>query len=100
MDKSHIRAVILKLVDGLSDTDRRRLHFYCAKDVPRRISDDQTYEGTLKLMETLFDQDKINEKNFSYLIKAYYEINYLEGVKILTGKFICVYFENECFVFT
>ena len=86
MDKNNIRATILKLVDGLSDIDRRRLHFYFGIDVPRRISDDQSYDGTLRLIETLFDQDKIRHENLNHLIEACFGIDYHEGVKILRGE--------------
>ena len=86
MDHHHLRAIILKLQDRLSDHDRRRLHFFLGNDVPRRIRDDPSLAGTLCLMESLFDQDKINEQDFTFLIDAFDEIQCIDAVKVLRGK--------------
>ncbi|CAF1368198.1 unnamed protein product [Adineta steineri] len=83
MDNHHLRAIILKLQDRLSNDDRKRLHFYLGNDVPRRIRDDPTLSGTLSLMDSLFDQDKVNEKDFSFLINAFDEIQCIDAVKLL-----------------
>lgn len=83
MDKSQLRDLILKLQDRLSDNDRKRLHFYFDNIVPRRISDDTTYEGTLRLMQVLFDQNVINDQNCTCLIEAYKKINFVEGYNAL-----------------
>jgi len=85
MDNHHLRAIILKLQDGLSDNDRRNLHFFLGNDVPRRIRDDPSLSGTLCLMESLFDQDKINEQDFTFLINAFDEIQCLDATKLLRG---------------
>jgi hypothetical protein len=37
-------------------------------------------------MESLFDQDKINDDDFSFLIDAFDEIQCLDAVKLLRGK--------------
>lgn len=84
----NLRTKILQLVDRLSDNDRQRLHFALANDVPRRIRDDQSLNGTLNLMESLFDQDKISEQNFTILIKAFRAISFYEGLKILEGELL------------
>ncbi|CAF0937006.1 unnamed protein product [Adineta steineri] len=83
MDNHCLRAIILKLQDRLSNDDRKRLHFYLGNDVPRRIRDDPTLSGTLSLMDSLFDQDKVNEKDFSFLINAFDEIQCIDAVKLL-----------------
>ena len=88
MDSRHLRALILKIQDHLSDNDRQRLHFFLGTDVPRRIRDDPSLSGTLNLMECLFDQDKINERDFTFLINAFDEIHCIDAVKILRGNFI------------
>jgi hypothetical protein len=85
MDNHHLRSIILKLQDRLSDNDRRRLHFFLGNDVPRRIRDDPSLSGTLCLMESLFDQDKINEQDFTFLINTFDEIQCLDAVKLLRG---------------
>ncbi|CAF0972641.1 unnamed protein product [Adineta ricciae] len=83
MDNSRLRSIILNLQDRLSNDDRKRLHFYLGHDVPRRIRDDPTLGGTLALMDSLFDQDKINEQDFTYLIKTFDEIRCFDAVKLL-----------------
>ncbi|CAF1461604.1 unnamed protein product, partial [Adineta ricciae] len=71
------------LQDRLSNDDRKRLHFYLGNDVPRRIRDDPTLGGTLNLMDSLFDQDKINEEDFTYLIEAFDQIRCFDAAKLL-----------------
>ncbi|CAF1624460.1 unnamed protein product [Adineta ricciae] len=83
MDNIRLRSIILNLQDRLSNDDRKRLHFYLGHDVPRRIRDDPTLGGTLALMDSLFDQDKINEQDFTYLIKTFDEIRCFDAVKLL-----------------
>lgn len=87
MDNHHLRGIILKLENRLSDSDRKRLHFFLGNDVPRRIRDDPSLGGTLSLIESLFDQDKINEQDFTFLINAFDEIQCLDAVKLLRGNF-------------
>ncbi|CAF1472830.1 unnamed protein product, partial [Adineta ricciae] len=62
-------------------------HFYLGNDVPRRIRDDPTLGGTLNLMDSLFDQDIINEKDFTYLIRAFDDIHCFDAVKLLKEHF-------------
>ncbi|CAF0787497.1 unnamed protein product [Adineta ricciae] len=83
MDSVRLRAIILNLQDRLSNDDRKRLHFYLGNDVPRRIRDDPTLDGTLDLMDSLFDQDNINEHDFSYLIEAFDHIRCFDAAKLL-----------------
>jgi hypothetical protein len=83
MDNQEFRSILLKLQDRLSDNDRKRLHFFFGNDVPRRIRDDPSLGGTLSLMESLFDQDKINEQDFTILIKAFQEIQCIDAAKLL-----------------
>jgi hypothetical protein len=87
MDCQHLRPIILKLQDRLSDDDRRSLHFFLGNDVPRRIRDDPSLGGTLCLLESLFDQDKINEQDITFLIDAFGEIQCIDAAKRLRGKF-------------
>ncbi|CAF2679432.1 unnamed protein product [Rotaria sp. Silwood2] len=83
MDNHHLRGILLKLQDRLSDNDRKRLHFFLGNDIPRRIRDDPSLSGTLSLMESLFDQDKINEYDFTFLINAFNEIQCIDAAKVL-----------------
>lgn len=85
MDNQQLRSILLKLQDRLSDNDRQRLHFILGNDIPRRIRDNLTHNGTLNLLDCLIDQDKINERDFTFLINAFKEIQCVEAVKILAG---------------
>ena len=87
IDNRHLRGLILRLENRLSDDDRTRLHFFLGDDVPRRIRDDDSLRGTLDLIESLFDQDKINGKDFTFLINAFDEIQCMDAVKLLRGNF-------------
>ena len=85
MDNQQLRSIIIKLESRLSDDDRERLHFYLGNDVPRKIRDDASLRGTLRLMDSLFDQDKINEQDFTFLIRAFEQIQCRDAVSLLKG---------------
>lgn len=85
MDNHHLRSILLNLHYRLSDNDRERLHFYLKNDVPRPVGDDSTLSGTLKLMQSLFDQEKISEKDFTLLIDAFKQIQCFDAVQLLKG---------------
>ena len=85
IDHQQLRSIIIKLESRLSDDDRERLHFYLGNDVPRKIRDDASLRGTLRLMDSLFDQDKINEQDFTFLIHAFEEIQCIDAVSLLKG---------------
>ena len=86
MDANRLRAILLKLQDRLSNDDRTRLHFFLGNDVPRRIRDDPSLDGTLSLLESLFERDKINEKDFTFLINAFDEIHCHDAARSLNGN--------------
>ena len=85
MDNQQLRGILVKLESRLSDDDRERLHFFLGNDVPRKIRDDSSLRGTLRLMDSLFDQDKINEQDFTFLIHAFEQIQCLDAVNLLKG---------------
>jgi len=86
MDNQQLRGILVKLESRLSDDDRERLHFFLGNDVPRKIRDDSSLRGTLRLMDSLFDQDKINEQDFTFLIHAFEQIQCLDAVNLLKGS--------------
>lgn len=89
MDKQFdSRALLLKLQDYLSESDLHRLHFLVGDMIPRQIRDDPTLGGTLHLLESLFDQGKINEQDFDYLIRAFRAIGCHAAVKHLKGDYL------------
>ncbi|CAF1140304.1 unnamed protein product [Rotaria sordida] len=65
------REILIKILDGLSETDCKKLKFLLGKDITRQIQDDPSIDGTLNLFQRLFDQQKISDQNFTYLIKAF-----------------------------
>jgi len=89
MDSARLRGILLRLQDKLSDNDRQRLHFFFGSDsdIPRRIRDDPSLGGTLRLIDVLFDQDKINERDFTLLINAFKEIQCYDAARTLQGNF-------------
>jgi hypothetical protein len=90
MSSNHLRAIILKLEDRLSDNDRKCLHFFLGNDVPRRLRDDPSLSSNRSLMESLFDQDKINEQDFTFLINSFDQIQWTDAVKLLKGDSLCL----------
>ncbi|UJR17137.1 hypothetical protein I4U23_004033 [Adineta vaga] len=83
MNSHNLRFVLLKIQDCLSEDDRKRLHFFLANDVPRRIRDDLTFAGTLNLIEILFTQNKIHKHDLTLLINAFEHIGCFSATKIL-----------------
>ena len=86
MDDHHLRSILLNLHSRLSDSDRERLHFYLQNDVPRPLVDDSSLSGTLRLMQSLFDQDKINENDFTFLINVFEQIRCFDAANLLKGS--------------
>jgi hypothetical protein len=80
------RSLLLKLQDRLSKSDRRRLHFLLGDVIPRQLRKDPSIGGTLELLEMLFDQAKINDQDFGYLIQAFREIDCCDIVKRLESS--------------
>jgi hypothetical protein len=87
MSSHQFRGILLRLQDLLSDDDRRRFHFFLGEDVPRCIRDNPSLEGTLSLIETLFERDKISAEDFSFLIEAFDEIQCQDAAKFLRSSF-------------
>jgi hypothetical protein len=99
MANPDLRSTLLRIQDRLSDKDRESLHFFLSDDVPRGIRDDPTLKGTLNLMQSLFDQGKITEQDFTLLINAFKQIGCIDAVKLLEGirlfSFIYKLFEKN-----
>jgi hypothetical protein len=79
------RALLLKLQDSLSDVDRHRLHFLLGSIIPRRLRDDPTINGTLNLLESLFDRGNITDQEFEFLIEAFEGIDRHDIARRLRG---------------
>jgi hypothetical protein len=89
------RAVLLKIQDFLSQSDRSRFNFLLGEDVPRNLRDDPSLCGALRVLESLLDRAIINDQDCTYLIKAFKQIQCHDAAKRLQGLFICFYFEYE-----
>jgi len=92
-----LRAFILKLETRLGYDDRVQLHFFVGNHVPRSIREDLSLAGTLRLMESLIDQDKISEEDFTFLINAFDKIQCTDAAKLLRGN--SIFFKLICRVF-
>ncbi len=88
MDNPHLCSILLNLQQRLSDNDRERLDLYLKNAVPKPVRDDSKLSGTLKLIQSFFDQDKINEKDFTSLIDAFKQIQCFDAVNLLQGFFL------------
>jgi hypothetical protein len=87
MDNPRLCSIVLNLQQRLSDNDRERLDLYLRNDISKSVRDDSTLGGTLKLIQSLFDQDKINEKDFTLLIDGFKQIRCFDAVHLLEGFF-------------
>lgn len=96
MDVDHLRGVLANLLKHLDHNDRKRLHEYLGNDIPRRIQDDQSLQGTLKVFDSLFDQAKINEEDFTLLINAFDEIQCIDAATVLRS--ILISYQIEFFI--
>jgi hypothetical protein len=86
----NFRVLLLQLSNQLSDGNREGFHFIVGSIAPRRLRDDCTPPGTLRLLEFLFDCALINEQRFDYLIHALREIGCHDAVERLEGLYCCL----------
>ncbi len=80
------REILIKILDGLSENDCKKLKFLLGKDITRQIQDDPSINGTLNLFQRLFDQQKISDQNFTYLIKAFEAVRCPAAAQRLRGN--------------
>ncbi|UJR06576.1 hypothetical protein I4U23_010860 [Adineta vaga] len=79
MDDLHLRSILLKLQNRLSNDDQKRLHFYLNNDISQRIQDDPS----LNHMDSLFNQDKINNEDLTFLINTFDQVQCFDASKLL-----------------
>ena len=84
-EKYDSQAFLAKLEASLPESDRRRLQFLTNNLIPKQVYADPTLDATLALLESLFDQGKINAQDFGYLIRAFREIGCNAAAKRLKG---------------
>ena len=82
------RAVLIKIQDVLSDTDRVQLHFLFGKDIPRSLQSNGSLETALDALQILFDKAKISRNNYDYLVRALRAIQRHDCAQILLGKLL------------
>jgi hypothetical protein len=98
MDNPCLCSILLNLQQHLGDNDRERLDLYLKNDVPKPVEDDSTLGETLKRMQSLFDQDNINAKDFTLLIDAFKQIHCFDAVNLLEGFFLLLNFISFNFI--
>ncbi len=98
MDNPRLCSILLNLQQRLGDNDRERLDSYLKNDVPKPVGDDSKLGETLKRMQSLFDQDKINAKDFTLLIDAFKQIHCFDAVNLLEGFFLFLNFISFNFI--
>jgi hypothetical protein len=79
------RALLVELLNNLSETDRRALHFSLKDKIPGQYQDDCTPSGSVHILDALFNQNLINEENFDYLIDIFEQIECFSAAKQLKG---------------
>ena len=87
------RALLIKVQDLLSDGDRVRLHFLLGDDIPRNLRDNPSLNGTLSVLESFFDKDKISEQDCDYLIEAFKKNSLLQRSKT-TSRLISFFYAS------
>lgn len=85
-DEFAFRAVLVRIQDSLSDSDRKQLNFLIGDDIPRRLQDNGSLINSLDVLQTLFDRLKISADNFEYLTKRLEVIQREDCVQRLRGK--------------
>ncbi len=81
------RAVLIKIQDKLTNSDRSKLHFLFGEDIPRRLSDG-SLETALEALQTLFERLKISKNNYDYLVRALKIIERPDCAERLLGKIL------------
>jgi len=98
-EKHNLRAVLVKIPDLLSNSDRQRLHYFLAKDVSKDLCDDLTLTGTFHVLEFLFNKTIITDQDCFYLIDALEKTSCHDAAKRLLGKFILNIISNPKIIF-
>ena len=83
-------ALLLKIQDILSDSDRHRPHFLLGEDVARHLRDDLSLSGTLRLLDSVLEKTFITDRDCDYLIEAFKKIHCLDAAKRLQGSVCCI----------
>ena len=89
--ETSFRQLLLDILNTLSDDDRHSLHFLIGNDISRRIRENASFNGTLDLLESLFDRDKISRQHFDYLIQRFQGIGCEAAAKRLRGLLIVLF---------
>jgi hypothetical protein len=84
----NFRALLIRIQDLLSESDRQRLHFLIGNDVPKHLREDLSIRGALHVLESLFDKAIITDQDCRYLIEAFRNIRCHNAVERLQGLFL------------
>ena len=85
-NRTELRTFLVKLFDQLSDHDRQGLHYSLGNQIPGNCPNRCTPSDSLKLLDSLFEQNLISEENFDYLIDIFERIRCDRVVDQLRGS--------------
>ncbi|CAF0914904.1 unnamed protein product [Adineta ricciae] len=77
------RSILIDISNQLSDANRHAFHFALGKVIPRKCRDDCTPDGTLRLLDCLFERGFIADDNFDNLINIFEQIQCFDIVEQL-----------------
>ncbi|CAF0982504.1 unnamed protein product [Adineta ricciae] len=77
------RSILIDISNQLSDANRHAFHFALGKVIPRKCRDDCTPDGTLRLLDCLFERGFIANENFDNLIHIFEQIQCFDIVEQL-----------------
>jgi hypothetical protein len=81
------QTVILQLKNRLNENDRERLQLFLGDDIPRRLKEDSSLSGIFNRIQSLLDQDQIDEQEFIFLISAFEKIQCYDAANLLRGNY-------------
>ena len=87
------RALLLRIQDLLSESDRTRFISLLGEDIPRNLREDPSVCGVVRALESYLDRAIINDQDCTHLINAFTQIQCQDATKRLRGLFV-FNFEN------
>ena len=91
--KYEFRALLLKIQDLLSESDRTRFLSLLGEDIPRKLREDPSLFGAVRLLESHLDRAIITDQDCTYLINAFTQIQCHDAAEQLRGL-LASNFEN------
>lgn len=83
MERDGLRLAIVRALEFINDDERHRLHFIFGDQVPRPVRENRTVNGTLTLIETLFEREKLNQNDLTTLINVFRRLKCVGAAEVL-----------------